>query len=297
MIFTELDPDLRRARRTLRVLAVAAAGAAIGAVFLASSSPVFAAEKDSAEQCRELFQASSYDKAAPRCAAAAQDRDSGSQAALGWMYLHGRGLPKDEQRAAHWMKESADQGNMAATAVLGGMYLDGVGVAMDRDHARKLIAKAAENGHSGAQAALGSLYIGDGARLTPAKATPAQDLGASGQPQPEPVLAEPREQSREASQPDPKAAVKWYRKAARNGSAAGQAALGEAYRLGVGVEQDPVTAYMWYSLAADQGSRAAADARELVAAEMKPKQIAKAAEKAREWKDSHTGRAAKTSPR
>ena len=64
--------------------------------------------------------------------------------------------------------------------------------------------------------------------------------------------------------------------AAEGGSAAGQAALGEAYRLGLGVEQNEVSAYMWYTLAADQGSRAAADARQAVASRMKPEQIARA---------------------
>ncbi|MGE0666879.1 MAG: tetratricopeptide repeat protein [Sphingomonadales bacterium] len=285
VVFSELDPELRRARTTLRVLGALAAGAAIAAVYLTSSSPVFAASPDAASLCREYFQSGKYDRAKMHCAAAAEDRDSGSQAALGWMYLHGKGMPKNDGEAARLIKASAEQGNIAAAAVLGGMYLNGAAVEKDPVLAEKWISKAAEGGHKGAQVTMGNLYIGE---LTPAKATAEGAMSRSGA-----VLAEPREKSDAAAAPDPEEAVKWYRKAAKNGSPAGQAALGEAYRLGLGVKQDDVSAYMWYTLAAEQGSRAAADAREVVAGQMEPKQIAKAEEKARDWKDDHGDRIAR----
>jgi hypothetical protein len=85
MIFPELDPEPRRARRTLRLLGAMAAGTAIAAVWLSSSSPVFAAMPAADTLCREYFQAHNYDKAKMHCAAAAEDGNSGSQAALGWM--------------------------------------------------------------------------------------------------------------------------------------------------------------------------------------------------------------------
>lgn len=282
VIFSELDPELRRARRTLRVLGALAAGAAIGAVYLSSSSPVFAATDSAASLCREYFQAGKYEKARMHCAAAAEDEDTGSQAALGWMYLHGKGVPRNDGEAARLIKASAESGNIAAAAVLGAMYLNGAAVEKDPVLAEKWISKAADAGHKGAQVTMGNLYIGE---LTPAKATVA---GA-----PEPKLAEPREKSDAAAAPDPEAAVKWYKKAAKNGSAAGQAALGEAYRLGLGIKQDPEAAYMWYTLAAEQGSQAAADARQMVAQQMKPTQIARAEEKARDWLNAHSDRIAK----
>ena len=225
------------------------------------------------------------------CAAAAEDDDSGSQAALGWMYLHGKGVPKNTAEAARLVTASADQGNIAASAVLGGMYLNGAGVPQDMEKAEKWIAKAAQGGHKGAQVMMGNLYIGQGAPGNAgadalAAATAGSAAGSSG----DTGAVEPRAHSQAASEPDPEAAVKWYKKAAKNGSAAGQAALGEAYRLGLGVNQDEVSAYMWYTLAADQGSRAAADAREIVASRMEPKQIEKAEAKARDWKDSHADR-------
>jgi TPR repeat protein len=120
-----------------------------------------------------------------------------------------------------------------------------------------------------------------------AEASAGSTVGSSGESS-GPILAEPRSVSQAASEPDPEKAVKWYKKAAKNGSPAGQAALGEAYRVGMGVDQNDVAAYMWYTLAADQGSQAAADARALVAERMKPKQIAKAEAKAREWKSDNS---------
>lgn len=256
--FSEPGPDLCRVRRTLNVLDVLTVGAVIGVVSLASSSPVFADVPDASVLCREYFYAGKYDKAGMHCAAAAEDEDSGSQAALGWMYLHGKGLPKNPAEATRVIKLSAGHGNIAASAMLGGMYLSGSGGEKNPELARTWIAKAAERGHKGAQVMLGNLYIGErpdnGARVALAKATAGSAAGSSGDTGA--ILAEPRTVSHAAAAPDPEAAVKWYKKAARNGSAAGQAALGEAYRLGLGVERNEVSAYMWYTLAADQGSHA-----------------------------------------
>ena len=52
-------------------------------------------------------------------------------------------------------------------------------------------------------------------------------------------------------------AVKWYRLAADQGSAAAQTNLGDIYDLGHGVPQNYAEAVKWYRLAADQGSAAA----------------------------------------
>ncbi len=48
------------------------------------------------------------------------------------------------------------------------------------------------------------------------------------------------------------AAVKWYRRAAAGGDAAGQWRLGSMYDFGLGVTQDFVEAVKWYRRAADQ---------------------------------------------
>ena len=52
---------------------------------------------------------------------------------------------------------------------------------------------------------------------------------------------------------DKKEAVKWFRKAAEQGAARAQFALGDCYYKGEGIEQDEKEAVKWYRKAADQG--------------------------------------------
>ena len=84
-------------------------------------------------------------------------------------------------------------------------------------------------------------------------------------------------------------AVAWYRKAAEQGHANGQYALGLSYVNGQGVPQDYVRAHMWFNLAASGASDASIRdksvmGRNLVAAMMTPAQIAEAQRMASEWK-------------
>ncbi len=55
-------------------------------------------------------------------------------------------------------------------------------------------------------------------------------------------------------------AVKWFRKAAEQGDAAAQRALGVCYDNGYGVEQSDSEAIKWYQKAADQGDASALEA-------------------------------------
>ena len=60
-------------------------------------------------------------------------------------------------------------------------------------------------------------------------------------------------------QQDARAAVRWYRLAAEQGHAGAQNDLGRMYANGQGVPQDPRAAVRWYRLAADQGYADAQD--------------------------------------
>ena len=79
-------------------------------------------------------------------------------------------------------------------------------------------------------------------------------------------------------------AARWYRKAAEQGEALAQDNLGRMYEQGRGVTQDYVLAHMWHNLAAAQGDDDAAKARDGLAQQMTPDQIAEAQRLAREWK-------------
>ena len=48
-------------------------------------------------------------------------------------------------------------------------------------------------------------------------------------------------------------AVFWYKKAAQNGLADAQFAMGQCYELGKGFDKDPNIAYYWYKQASDNG--------------------------------------------
>jgi TPR repeat protein len=83
---------------------------------------------------------------------------------------------------------------------------------------------------------------------------------------------------------DNEAAVSWYRKAAEQGLAEAQYNLGVMYANGEGVPQDYSAAHMWFNLAAARRNKNAVKARDIVAAQLTPAQIAEAQKLAREWK-------------
>jgi TPR repeat protein len=63
-------------------------------------------------------------------------------------------------------------------------------------------------------------------------------------------------------------AVKWFRKAAEQGHAKAQYALGRSYEMGLGVVADYEEAAKWYRKAAEQGdSEAARSYRKLTTGE------------------------------
>jgi len=82
-------------------------------------------------------------------------------------------------------------------------------------------------------------------------------------------------------------AVKWYRMAAEQGDADGQASLGFMYANGEGVPVNNVRAYMWWSLAKAQGHEKAATNLDIVKKGMNTAQIGKAQALATEWWEKH----------
>jgi V8-like Glu-specific endopeptidase len=79
-------------------------------------------------------------------------------------------------------------------------------------------------------------------------------------------------------------AANWYRLAADQGFARSQYALGSMYFNGWGVRQDYILAFMWFDLSAARGHQAAVSARDNVAKQMTPAQIAEAQNRAGGWR-------------
>ncbi len=153
----------------------------------------------------------------------------------------------DHDKAVKIYRSLAEQGNVMAMHNLGYMYLKGSGVLQDYAEALKWYLKAAEQGDANVQYWLGRMYDeGDGV---------PQDYAE---------------------------ALKWFRKSAEQGFAKAQGSLGIMYENGRGVSQDYAIAYMWLNIAVAKGFEKGIKARDGVASNMTPAEIAKAQKLAKE---------------
>jgi len=155
----------------------------------------------------------------------------------------------EDEATAKEVRKSAEEGDASAQYRLGLLYDGGVGVPQNYGQAKEWFEKAAKQGHVGAQADLGTLY-----------------LQGAGAPQ------------------SAQMALFWFSRAAEQGDVLSFAKLGWMYAEGLGVRQNFIQAHMWYNLSAAQGEQRAAEARDALAKQMTPAQIAEAQRLAREWK-------------
>lgn len=146
------------------------------------------------------------------------------------------------------LRQLAQGGDASAQNELGLLYYEGKGVPQNHRKAKEWFDKAVEQGHTGAQVNLGTLY-----------------LRGEGAPQ--------------SSQ----MALFWFSRAAGQEDALAFAKLGLMYSQGRGVLQDFIQAHMWYNLSAAHGEGRSAEARDALARQMTPAQIAEAQRLAREW--------------
>jgi hypothetical protein len=79
-------------------------------------------------------------------------------------------------------------------------------------------------------------------------------------------------------------AVKWFIRAANQGDATAQWALGMMYGSGQGVPESKVDAYFWWNLSAAQGNAKAKEMKSLIAPLMSREQIAEAQRRSAVWK-------------
>ena len=146
-----------------------------------------------------------------------------SQLQVGVMLRKGEGVAKNEIEGARWVETAANNGVALADFLMSWLYSEGQGVTRNLTLAEKHLREAAIAGLPDAQAALGSAHIN----------------GAYGV---------------EISVPK---ALDWLRKAADQGNAHSQYALGIAYADGYGVTRDRVEAASWFQKASRQGHQQA----------------------------------------
>jgi TPR repeat protein len=80
----------------------------------------------------------------------AEQGNADAQAALGFIYQNGDGVPKDDSESVRWYRKAAEQGNAEAQAALGFIYQIGDGVPKDYVEAYKWFNLAAAQGKESA---------------------------------------------------------------------------------------------------------------------------------------------------
>ena len=159
----------------------------------------------------------------------------------------------ESEAIAKELRKSAEAGDASAQNRLGLLYDEGKGVPQDYRQAKEWFEMAAKQEHAGAQVNLGTLY-----------------LQGHGAPQ------------------SAQMALFWFDRSAEQGDALAFAKLGLMYAQGRGVLQNFILAHKWYNLSAAHGEQRAAEARDALAQQMTPAQIAEAQQLAREWKPKDT---------
>jgi len=185
----------------------------------------------------------------PTLRAAAMAGDRSAQYEIALRFGEGRGVPRSERQAAHWLELAAKQGLAPAQFRLGGYYEKGIGVKKDLAAARDLYLAAATKGNGKAMHNLAVLYAD----------------GVTGRV-------------------DYHAAALWFRKAADRGITDSQYNLAMLYARGSGEPQNYAEAYKWFALAAKQGDIEAANKRDAIAAQLDEATLAAADLVVKNWR-------------
>jgi hypothetical protein len=180
---------------------------------------------------------------------------TGAQVRLGFMYLAGRGVPKNFVKAVYWYRLAANQGDTEAQWWLASLYESGHGVPRDLTEELKWTIASAQGGNSGAQLSLAYVFMGlaegssefyrDEAIRWFRAAEGDGDIGAMQ------ALADMYYHGKFESVPQSyDSAARLYRFAAEKGSGDAAEKLGLMYMEGKGVRQDDVYSYAWLFLSA-----------------------------------------------
>ena len=138
-----------------------------------------------------------------------------AQFRLAWMYFNGRGVEKDEEKAFEWCEKSAKQNFAPAQFRLAWMYFNGRGVEKDEEKAFEWCEKSAKLNYVLAQFTLAWMYLNG-----------------------------------RGVEKDEEKAFEWYEKSAKLNYAPAQFRLAGMYLKGRGVEKDEEKAFEWYEKSA-----------------------------------------------
>ena len=148
----------------------------------------------------------------------AKKGDSHAQYELGLMFIGGKEVEEDYEKAVSWFTKAAEQGSAVAQYELGLMFFWEMGVEQDYEKAVFWFTKAAKEESAVAQYQLGLMFF--------------WEMGV---------------------EQDYEKALFWFTKAAKQGVAYAQYQLGRMFFEGKEVEQDYEKAIFWFTKAAEQG--------------------------------------------
>ncbi len=174
-----------------------------------------------------------------------------SQYELGLRYYEGKGLPKDETKAAEWFKKAAEQQNLSAMNAYGHVLEFGQGVTKDEKLAVEWYQKAAKYGSAQAQQNLAECYEeGKGVEKNAAEALKWIKMAASQDFAPSQAAYAWKLEKGDGVEKNTGEAAIWYLKSAQNGLVQSMMHLAYMYYTGSGVPLDYRRAEAWYRKAA-----------------------------------------------
>ena len=151
----------------------------------------------------------------PRIQSQAEHGSVAQEIELGAAYLAGKGVPRDQKKAAYWYEKAANSGDPGAQQQIGYFYETGIGVDRDPERADKWFERAIAGGLTTAKVNLGVAYVwGLGVRK------------------------------------DPEFAAQLFREAANEENGTAACYLGIMYYFGTGVPKDASEARNWFEVGA-----------------------------------------------
>ncbi len=184
-----------------------------------------------------------------RLSALASSGNTGAELLIGFKYLNGQGIAKNEPEGAKWIARAANGGSPVAQFTLGTLYQRGRGVAADRSRAAALYMKAALKGNRRAMHDLAVAYA-----------------AGAGVPK------------------NYEQAARWFSQAANLGYVDSQFNLAILYERGDGVPQSLLDAYKWYAIAAAQGDAESKTRIDAIATQLSADDLAAAKDAAANFK-------------
>lgn len=169
---------------------------------------------------------------------------------IGVCFIDALGVDQNLELAREWLELSAEAGDPVGQRNLARLYLKGLGGIHDTARAVDLYRAAAEAGDAPAQDMLSFLlFEGTVVPTDSAEAKrwahAAAEQGIASAMTRLGLILHLEASAHGANAPDESEAAGWWRKAAEAGDPDGQALLGAAHHLGVGVPRDRVAAYAW----------------------------------------------------